>query len=138
MRTIKFRGKRTDTNEWVYGDLKHIHDTGWSFIFVEGLSDEDKDEEYMVIPETVGQFTGLIDENGTDVFECDILASNNQYTSPPRICEVYYCDEKAVFRVKYEPHQYYDELFTFIMFNNNFEVIGNIHDNPELLELIKK
>ena len=124
-REIKFRGKRVDNGKWVYGfyvqwedhcnELKHL-------IFVK--SNEDKEfshmEQYEVIPETVGQFTGLLDKNGKEIYEGDILNS-----SLYELCVVEY-DEFGTF----SPfgHGDYAEISTWL------KVIGNIHDNPELLK----
>lgn len=130
MRTIKFRGKVTKTKQWVYGDLLHV---GNGCIITtnselgETLPDGDiglaysLDEFAVVIPETAGQFTGLLDKNGK--YEGDILQEIGS--------------DKTVL-VVYEAPQfcYADNSFGYKFLNHpeNYTVIGNIHDNPELLK----
>ena len=75
MRQIKFRGLRTDGKGWVYGDLKRVNDNRfggqWTYIWVDTHETEDSGEEIQVEPHTVGQFTGVKDQDGQDIFEGD-------------------------------------------------------------------
>ena len=131
MREILFRGKRVDNGEWIEGDLiqsrdkTYIHPKANSFRVSEtGLSKLIVLRE--VFPETVGQYTGLTDKNGKKIFEGDIIRSNSE-----RGYIEYYPNDCA-FEVV-DDHGFY----WLISEMSNIEVIGNIHDNPELLEELK-
>lgn len=116
MREIKFRGKRLDNGEWVYGDLHirtaliHIHPDLGGKVFID--------------PDTVGQFTGLLDKNGREIYEGDIY----RFDHPDSINEVSYSMGGGFAGFDFSP------AFTDWNQLTNIEVIGNIHDNPELLK----
>lgn len=137
-----YRGKRKDTGEWVYGDL--IHDKGeqkehlfiWyetdTFPFV---------NEAEVDPETVGQYTGLTDKNGTRIFEGDILSVHFDDLFPKKESRYLFPKEGSRYEAvwyDYGGHIKSGSGFFDTMeqnwINMFLEVIGNIHDNPELLE----
>ena len=123
MRTIIFRGKRLDNGEWVVGNLIQGDQS-----FIEGLE---------VDPETVGQFTGLHDKNGNEIYEGDVLdVLYNIYIERENVCVVY-----GDVEVETTPGFYLsdngttecDHTWDFRDFMPDRKVIGNIHDNPELL-----
>lgn len=136
MREILFRGQAFGSREWVYGHYRNgrkIH-----IIY----HDENSDNCYAVRPESVSQFTGLVDKNGTKIFEWDILKiakvsdGTGHYYFPPLeyplnavvkwdLCAWMWetlCDAKRYIGFP-EAWCHYE-----------CEIIGNIHDNPELLE----
>lgn len=141
MREILFRGKRVDNGEWVEGSyIEHEHAIEW----VENVSDDGLtifSEGANVIPETVGQYTGLTDKNGKKIFEgyiikCYRYANGKDGKLVFENLVVVWDDMDACFALAevgaghisywYNDYQMDD--------THEFEVIGNIHDNPELLE----
>lgn len=119
MRPIKFRGKRVDTGEWIYGDLLTSNGTECE------ISDWDKVDysRYDVIPESVGQFTGLYDCKKKEIYENDILSIAGIYY------QIFFHD--GCFGFKND----WGLFFSFSMSSlTRSEVIGNVHDNPELLK----
>ena len=138
-RTIKFRGKRADNGKWVYGDL--IHGVGYkygnSYILPNQQwlpKDCDPLDGYKVIPETLGDFTGLTDCNGKEIYEGDIVITywGNDYEDKSLKGVVTW--DKAALKILIHGR----EIDYFNLFNStpleSYEVIGNIHDNPELIQ----
>ena len=89
---------------------------------------------WMVKPETVGRYTGLTDKNGTRIFEGDILIYeyDGEY-DPDEKYLVAWDNDEAAFRVNYYLKGEYIH-YESITSHQYFEIVGNIHDNPELLE----
>ena len=125
MREILFRGKDVETDDWVKGQYARLFsDKGNRFHRIyPGYAESDcgdlYPDWYEVDPKTVGQFTGMTDKNGRQIFEGDVLALR---AGRPHI--VKFEDGSFVLTGTAVPIRHADK----------FEVIGNIHDNPELLE----
>lgn len=132
MREILFRGKRVDNGEWVYGYYVRTSEENadYSLFLKDWIYDYEGWCRYNVIPETVGQYTGLDDKNGVKIFEGDVLHWDSHWGW-------YVGYENGAFRRiplndiqrwnwKHYPLEQ-EGLKT-------WGVIGNIHDNPELRE----
>ena len=128
MREILFRGKRVDNGEWIEGNLYESKMSG-CYIIIPQVKVRQKDGAVIgdtftvheVAHETVGQFTGLTDKNGKRIFEGDIVKVGVYY-----YCGCYPHTETRVLEVKIPDFYCWQK--------DGMEVIGNIHDNPELLE----
>lgn len=147
MRKILFRGKRTDNGRWTEGyfvedevDTYHAYIVTYAHWEIDEDGDTDlmETEVYEVIPETIGQYTGLKDKNNTRIFEGDIVQN---------------LDNSRVYQVKigaFFPKLYGRPIFGSNIYGPYFQdidgrqfiisaepdvkIIGNIHDNPELME----
>lgn len=126
MREIKFRGKRLDNGEWIYGSLlvSHFKDDKKERYFITQFSGN-YTFEHEVDPATVGQYTGLKDKNGKEICEGDILLDESgTYAVVGYSMGAFYVDFGEGFDL-----QYFTECIDEIC-----EVVGNIHDDPELLK----
>ncbi len=149
MREILFRAKDEASNKWVYGYYVHLPSAAGSvhIMQVPAGNPDESNKAYYIIPETVGEYTGLIDKNGKMIFEGDILRS-------------FLCKMKVISVVKYgafRPDFFYacaedkgydinKKIYGLFAKDNNgqemmfaedmhlAEIIGNIHDDPELVE----
>ena len=123
IREVIFRGKRTDNGEWVEGSLLGIDwcDKPSTYSIAPNTP---VSVFYSIIPETVGQHTGLTDKNGKKIFEGDIIEVEGE-----KWC-VGYDDMRARFVLFHTSW----ELMRNIPNYCEREVIGNIHDNPEILK----
>ena len=134
MREIKFRGFTTDCidNEWVYGDLIH-YDTDETYIIPQNNRYWDiSDYENRVDETTVGQFTGLKDKNGKEIYEGDILKYKRNDISEENF-KLYWNEKMSAFYLQniLWPD---DDIAVKYYRIENFEIIGNIFENKELLK----
>jgi uncharacterized phage protein (TIGR01671 family) len=164
MREIKFRGKRIDNGEWVYGgSIIKFFNKGTTEYYMPAINmkcicEHDEADNiisfencifYKVIPETIGQYTGLKDKNGKEIYEGDIIQLINEDLEEIKVICEFGTAKRQIFDNLVEITGFYfkrldDDRKTFPIINNYlgkhdlelFEVIGNIHDNPELLEVV--
>lgn len=153
MREIKFRGKRVDNGEWVYGVPVIGLTSGVFMVWIESeakrgrgeLSIRDVVKQAEVIPETVGQSTGLEDRDGDEIFEGDFVWIEHDITETQSLGSI----ENKDLSVWEEVVETFEVEDVVVFVNGSFnvqewvvgtfmpyevEVIGNIHDNPELME----
>lgn len=131
MREIKFRGKRLDNGEWVYGDYHHR--AGGVHCIIDMQPNFQGKVEYVVIQvdtETIGQFTGLRDKNNKEIYEGDIVLSKlKRARKYDEILQICFDDSEYCGKNKHGSSTSLSLLGDY----HTVEVIGNIHDKPELL-----
>ena len=149
MREILFRGKQKDNGEWVYGAYYHqteFYGDDCDYHYIISSCDELEDNMMCfdgVIPETVGQYTGLTDKNGKKIFEGDVVKFTDSPFGYSYIGVV--CFNEGSFCIKYEywkkekfhrigQTDKWQDMGASGTVTYQYEILGNIHDNPELIE----
>ena len=148
MREIKFRGKSTTSGKWVHGMLTTLKDLGavmqdMIIIKKEGVFNEGSASPFFmewdyIHKDTVGQFTGLKDKSGKEIYEGDIISVNGKYPKLIRYIDEWAsyclanltdldCDLKTRYWQQVSPCWWTD-------YKREIKVIGNVYDNPELLK----
>lgn len=129
MREYLFRGKRSDNGEWIEGSLI-VYD--WDNRYVSIYSTEEE-IAFQVEPDTVGHWTGFRDNDGDRIYEDDILKMITRVKDgKKRIHTVEWCDKCGMWVLPGVTDDKLETDFT-CFWGDDFKIIGNIHDNPELL-----
>ena len=145
MKQILFRGKRIDNNEWVYGFYFESLADGMKHCYIKYETWDEGFVTYEVIPETVNQFTSLCDKNGNKIFEGDIISATALDTGEEQRAVIGFGnfidenngDEYIGFFIEFDGIKTTITQLSMEECKNRIEVIGNIYDNPELLEDMK-
>lgn len=127
-REIKFRGKSVLNDEWIYGDLVHRINSPKTIspVQINGIG---------VKEDTIGQFTGLFDKNGKEIYEGDIISVNGKYPKLVKYIDDYACfclanitdlNKKWISPWQQVSSSWWND------FKREIRVIGNIYDNPDL------
>ena len=132
MKTIKFRGYNLKNNKWIYG--YYLVNRGQHFVVEDGIANPQNTwEDYLVEADTIGQFTGLLDKNGKEIYEGDIIGCHN-----PSIKHLIFYNEKQG-RFMAALNGDIENYFVGVCglddsrWNGSKKVIGNTYDNPELI-----
>ena len=143
-REIKYHGKRVDNSEWVFGYFVKAWDNSY-YIITEFGSDVTCCSDcganvittYEVTPETVGQYTGLKDKNGKEIYEDDIIEYCGSQLLESYKALIKYKDDRFV-AVWIDDSKLFRKDIFFWATERKIQIIGNIHENPELLQEVSE
>lgn len=127
-REIKFRGKEFETGQWIEGSLTTYPKHYPNIILVEDAEPIPRETTYVVLPETVCQFSKITDKNGNSIFEHDLILIHDSESSYQFTVEVLF--HKGMFCYKNKACGFTPLWYV----SDRCEVIGNVFDNPELLK----
>lgn len=140
MKEVDFRGKDINTGDWIYGSYVADYTISDSYSsYIRPNYRQTVEEMYAIDLHTLGQFIGLYDRNADRIFEGDIVRCTSS-TENSAIYIIQYEEEQLsyVFKTSITKHAYMYSLFDLQQYelgeNITFEILGNIYDNPELIE----
>ena len=141
IREVIFRGKRADNGEWIEGDLLQIKYYNKPIIECKIMPQTPVSSAYPVLSETIGQYTGLTDRNGKKIFEGDIVRLTDEHNEIEWTAVVVFGNPNGEYNWGWQLKAIGEfdgnkDILLWVDMEESgayCEIIGNIHDNPELL-----